>query len=128
MRTDYDPDTGYLELSDEKLIENISGPVGRGWRSICDVHREIYQKTKYKPTVVKLLIEAYRMGKKMDAKLRWYKQKRIIEKGDGFNKAAVWIDEEGILGTTCFMCDESNKTTELCEYHSLKSRYGGRTE
>jgi len=50
------------------------------FRTICEVHREIYEVlTKEKlskydiQAIIELLEEAYKMGKKMDSKLRQYK-------------------------------------------------------
>jgi len=42
-------------------------------RNICEVHREIYHATKDEQ-IRQLVIDAYIMGKKMDAKLRSYKE------------------------------------------------------
>lgn len=49
------------------------------WRTICEVHREIYDACvaldePLKSTIEELVIEAFIMGKKMDAKLREYKE------------------------------------------------------
>lgn len=49
------------------------------FRTICEVHRELYDLTQSFPEGIreqaqKLLLEAFAMGKKMDAKLREYKQ------------------------------------------------------
>jgi hypothetical protein len=48
------------------------------WRTICEVHREIYDATDGLPDEVKnqireLVIDAFIMGKKMDNKLKAYK-------------------------------------------------------
>lgn len=43
------------------------------WRTICEVHREIYEACESLPAVRELVIEAFVMGKKMDQKLREYK-------------------------------------------------------
>lgn len=43
------------------------------WRTICEVHREIYDLCDGLPDVRELVLEAFIMGKKMDAKLREYK-------------------------------------------------------
>lgn len=43
------------------------------WRTICEVHREIYDLCEGMPDVRELVIEAFIIGKKMDAKLRAYK-------------------------------------------------------
>lgn len=47
-------------------------------RTICEIHREIYEAlgkapVALKETIRELVIEAFIMGKKMDAKLREYK-------------------------------------------------------
>lgn len=49
-------------------------------RTICEVHREMYDKIidskiddKFANEIIDLLEDAYIMGKKMDAKLRQYK-------------------------------------------------------
>ena len=47
------------------------------WRTICEVHREMFDICETLPDPVKsriqnLVIEAFIMGKKMDAKLREY--------------------------------------------------------
>lgn len=49
------------------------------WRTICEVHREIYDLTEEMPEELKvkvreLVIDAFIMGKKMDGKLKSYKQ------------------------------------------------------
>ena len=48
------------------------------FRTICEVHREIYDACGHLPepersAIRNLVIEAFTMGKKMDAKLRKYK-------------------------------------------------------
>lgn len=48
------------------------------FRTICEVHREIYDLSEGVPEAIKeklreLVLEAFVMGKKMDAKLREYK-------------------------------------------------------
>ena len=43
------------------------------WRTICEVHREIFDLCAGMPDVQELVLEAFIMGKKMDAKLREYK-------------------------------------------------------
>jgi hypothetical protein len=43
------------------------------FRTICEVHREIYDACESLPAVRELVLEAFVMGKKMDAKLREYK-------------------------------------------------------
>jgi hypothetical protein len=48
------------------------------WRTICEVHREIYDmcgviQEPARTTLRDLVLEAFVMGKKMDAKLREYK-------------------------------------------------------
>lgn len=48
------------------------------WRTICEVHREIYDACEgieepLKTKVRDLVLEAFVMGKKMDGKLRDYK-------------------------------------------------------
>ena len=48
------------------------------WRTICEVHREIYDACwslpeQEKTQIRDLVIEAFIMGKKIDAKLREYK-------------------------------------------------------
>jgi hypothetical protein len=48
------------------------------WRTICEVHRELYDMCGVMPepartTLRDLVLEAFVMGKKMDAKLREYK-------------------------------------------------------
>lgn len=42
------------------------------FRTICEVHREIYEATEDQK-IRDLVVEAFIMGKKMDAKLREYK-------------------------------------------------------
>ena len=42
------------------------------WRTICEVHRDIYDATQDEK-IRDLVLEAFVMGKKMDAKLREYK-------------------------------------------------------
>ena len=42
------------------------------WRTICEIHREIYEACESEK-VRELVLEAFIMGKKMDAKLRQYK-------------------------------------------------------
>lgn len=42
------------------------------WRTICEVHREIYESTGDEK-IKELVLEAFILGKKMDAKLREYK-------------------------------------------------------
>lgn len=42
------------------------------FRTICEVHREIFDATE-DPNIRELVLEAFVMGKKMDAKLREYK-------------------------------------------------------
>lgn len=44
------------------------------WRTICEVHREIYDKCASLPEVQDLVLEAFVMAKKMDAKLRSHKE------------------------------------------------------
>jgi hypothetical protein len=43
------------------------------WRTICEVHRDIYDLCSDRPEIQELVIEAFILGKKMDAKLREYK-------------------------------------------------------
>ena len=48
------------------------------YRTICEVHRELYDAAEHLPTAEKekiqnLVLDAFIMGKKMDAKLREYK-------------------------------------------------------
>ena len=48
------------------------------WRTICEVHREIYDATELieepmKTHIRERVIDAFIMGKKMDAKLKAYK-------------------------------------------------------
>lgn len=48
------------------------------WRTICEVHREIYDACEEAPEALReklreLVIEAFIMGKKIDARLREYK-------------------------------------------------------
>ena len=43
------------------------------WRTICEVHREIYELTEPDSDIRELVIEAFIMGKKMDARLKEYK-------------------------------------------------------
>lgn len=48
------------------------------WRTICEVHREIYDLCQEigeptKTAITNLVLEAFVMGKKMDSKLREYK-------------------------------------------------------
>ena len=50
---------------------------------------------------------------------------KIVEKGDGLNKAQVWIDEKGNLKSSCYICDPKNKTTERCKKHSIKGENDG---
>lgn len=68
------------------------------FRTICEVHREIYEViTKEKLTkydvqaIVELLEEAYKLGKKMDKKLREYK---YGYDDDGFYEPNTNIDEK----------------------------------
>jgi hypothetical protein len=42
------------------------------WRTICEVHRELYELCE-DSKARELILEAFIMGKKMDAKLRDYK-------------------------------------------------------
>lgn len=52
------------------------------WRTICEVHREIYDACQAigATEISELVLEAFIMGKKMDAKLREYK----FDWDDGF--------------------------------------------
>lgn len=43
------------------------------FRTICEVHREIFDLAAGQPDLQELVIEAFIMGKKMDSKLREYK-------------------------------------------------------
>jgi len=48
------------------------------WRTICEVHREMFDLCEqipepHKNTIQDLILEAFIMGKKMDARLREYK-------------------------------------------------------
>ena len=59
--------------------DDVTRPAHNPERTICEVHREIYRAIVLKKTrkeLTRLLQEAYRMGKKMDAKLRKYKNER----------------------------------------------------
>lgn len=47
---------------------------------------------------------------------------KILEKGDGLNKAKVWLDNQGFRHTTCCICDSHNKTTEICKRHSWDTK------
>ena len=61
--------------TDEEIIESLAN--GRSpQRTICQVHRLIYRKTKDDPEVVDLIVEAFRMAKRMNGKLRWYRGER----------------------------------------------------
>jgi len=59
--------------TDSQVLENLQTG-DPGWRSICQVHRDIYQLVKDDDRAVRLLIEAHRMAKRMDHKLRQYKE------------------------------------------------------
>lgn len=54
-------------------------PGTRKFRTICDVHREIYQELRAHPearaALLSLLETAFEMGKKMNNKLRQYKKR-----------------------------------------------------
>ena len=59
-----------------KKKPSVKDPRVNKFRSICEVHREIYEALvdgKNQEDIVKLLEEVYVMGKKMDAKLQQYK-------------------------------------------------------
>lgn len=71
------------------------------WRTICEVHREIYDAAESLPEPVKTqiqdrVIEAFIMGKKIDARLREYKadwdagfyDKNIDRRADRARRAA----------------------------------------
>ena len=62
------------------MKQSVKRPVVNGKRSICEVHREIYDaltdadvSKEHFDKLVDLLEEAFGLGKKMDAKLRQYK-------------------------------------------------------
>ena len=64
-------------MTREEAKEQLLGRIA-ALRNICEVHREIYDATKTLPDVDgqrirELVVDAYIMGKKMDAKLRSYK-------------------------------------------------------
>lgn len=58
-------------MTREEALEQMSH--ASPWRTICEVHREIYDKCAGLPEVQELVLEAFIVGKKMDAKLRAYK-------------------------------------------------------
>lgn len=63
------------------------------WRTICEIHREIFRELKKlgfngNSKVIKLLLEAYPIGKKMNNKLRQYKH--------GYD--AGWYEENKLEG------------------------------
>lgn len=61
--------------TDEAVIANLETGMAN-WRTICEVHREIYHRFgKDNPELAGLLIEAQRASKKMDNKLKWYKSR-----------------------------------------------------
>jgi len=56
---------------------DVKRPARSDFRTICEVHRQLYVAViMRKPTkeIVKLIEEAYGLGKKMDKKLREYKK------------------------------------------------------
>jgi len=58
---------------------DVTRPAHNSIRTICEVHREIYRGVilgKPKGELVRLLQESYKMAKKMDAKLREYRDGR----------------------------------------------------
>ena len=65
-------------------------------RNICEMHREIFHSTQDEK-LRELVIDAYIMGKKMDAKLRSYKadwDRGLLEKNedygtDKFNRIGI---------------------------------------
>lgn len=59
--------------TDTAVVANLENGTSE-WRTICEVHRDIYQKFgKEIPSMIPLIIEAHRKAKKMDAKLKEYK-------------------------------------------------------
>jgi hypothetical protein len=65
--------------TDEEVLENLRN--GRSkWRTICQVHREIYRKISDNKELVSLLIEAHRKAKRMDMKLKWYKKMYVDDR------------------------------------------------
>lgn len=66
-----------IEVSREEALRQIRGRVS-SWRTICEVHREIYDIAEELPEPVRskvmdLVIDSYVMAKKMNDKLREYK-------------------------------------------------------
>jgi hypothetical protein len=65
--------------TDDEVIYNLEH--GRSkWRTICQVHREIYRKISNDKDLVSLLIEAHRKAKRMDMKLKWYKKMYVDDR------------------------------------------------
>jgi hypothetical protein len=58
-------------MTKEEILESMKGASEK--RTICEVHREIYEICKDE-AVKELLLEAYSMAKRMDKKLREYKK------------------------------------------------------
>lgn len=74
---------------------SVKDPVVSKFRTICEVHRELYEKIigsnlnkEEKNKMVNLLEEAYEMGKKMNNKLRQYK----------FNYDDAWWEKNKTYG------------------------------
>jgi len=61
-----------LQLTDEEILRDINRRHINDRRTICQVHREIFKQTD-SDEIKRLIIEAYRMAKKMAARLNWYK-------------------------------------------------------
>ena len=64
-------------LTRDEAVRQIRGRVS-SWRTICEVHREIYDIAEDLPGSIKeklqdLVIDSYIMAKKMNEKLRDYK-------------------------------------------------------
>lgn len=65
-----------MEMTREEALVSLRR--ASSFRTICEVHREIYDAAEHLPPAEKELIQgkvldAFIMGKKMDAKLREYK-------------------------------------------------------
>ena len=61
--------------SREDLVKNLEMPGFDNDVSICQTHRDLYQIVKDNPRAVDLLVDAHGFAKRMDEKLRAYKQK-----------------------------------------------------
>jgi len=55
-------------------------------RVICEVHRDIFDRVRDDPELRELVVEAYIMGKKMDAKLREYNAKWYVDQARFMSK------------------------------------------